>query len=62
MGHSVTIAMLVLSIISYVVLWWAMARVNKRRRAGKEDWKKLGKTKEQVDELGDESPSFSYAL
>lgn len=60
-GHVVTIAMLVLSAVFSGVLWWAFARINKRRLAGREDEKMLGKTEEEIDEMGDESPRYIYA-
>ena len=61
MGHSVTIALLALSAFVTGVLWWSMLRTNKRRRAGKEDWKAQEKTEEEIDELGDDSPKYIYA-
>lgn len=60
MGHAVTIAVLVLSALITAVLWWAMLRINERRKAGAEDWKMVGLTEEEVDELGDESPRFVF--
>lgn len=33
---------------------------NERRRAGKENWKMEGKTDEEIEEMGDESPRFVY--
>ncbi|KAL8720016.1 MAG: hypothetical protein Q9225_003061 [Loekoesia sp. 1 TL-2023] len=61
MGHSVTIALLVLSAVVSGILWWSMARINKRRIAGDEDGKVLGMTEEQINDLGDESPRYIYA-
>ncbi|KAL8922097.1 MAG: hypothetical protein Q9208_005407 [Pyrenodesmia sp. 3 TL-2023] len=60
MGHAVTVAMLVVSAMITVVLWWVMVRINERRRAGAEDSKMVGLTEEEVDELGDESPRFVF--
>lgn len=57
-GHAVTIAFLGCSAVITMGLWWAMLRINRRRREGAEDWKMAGLTEEEVDELGDESPRF----
>ena len=61
MGHAVTLGLLVITIVANGVLWWAMVRTNRRRRAGMEDWKMAGKTEEEVDEMGDDSPRYIYA-
>ncbi|KAL8987792.1 MAG: hypothetical protein Q9177_003044 [Variospora cf. flavescens] len=60
MGHAVTIALLGLSAAISGLLWWTMLRINGRREEGKEDWKMVGLTEEEVDELGDESPRFRF--
>lgn len=41
---------------------WYFARLNARKRAGKEDWKMENKSEEEVAELGDESPKFMYTI
>lgn len=61
MGHAVTIALLAFSAVASAVLWWGMARVNRRRRAGKEEGRVLGMAEEEINELGDESPRYLYA-
>ena len=61
MGHAVTIALLAVSAGASGLLWWSMVRTNKQRRAGKQDEKALGKTEEQIDDLGDDSPRYIYA-
>ncbi|KAL8791672.1 MAG: hypothetical protein Q9195_005755 [Heterodermia aff. obscurata] len=61
MGHAVTLGLLVISALANALLWWAMASTNRRRRAGMEDWKMVGKTEEEVDEMGDDSPRYIYA-
>ena len=62
MGHAVTLGLLVISALANVVLWWAMVSTNQQRRAGMEDWKLSGKTEEEVDEMGDDSPRYIYAI
>ena len=61
MGHGVTIAVLAVSVVMDLILWWYMVRTNKRRKAGKEDYKIVGMTDEEVNELGDQSPRYIYA-
>lgn len=60
-GHAVTLALLVLSAVVSGVLWYSFVRINKLRRAGREDEKVQGMTEEEIDELGDESPRYFYA-
>ena len=55
-----TIALLALSGVVSGLLWWTFVRINARRRAGGEDEKALGKTEEEIDEMGDESPRYIY--
>ncbi|KAL8927090.1 MAG: hypothetical protein Q9172_001512 [Xanthocarpia lactea] len=61
MGHSVTIGLLALCAMINGVLWSSMVDTNKKRAAGKEDWKISGLTEEEIDELGDRSPRYIYA-
>lgn len=37
-------------------------QMNKRRKAGKEDYKIAGMSEEEVDALGDRSPRFVYTI
>ncbi|KAL1641814.1 hypothetical protein SLS58_005856 [Diplodia intermedia] len=59
-GHSVTLSLALVAVAFICFLSWHFARVNRRRAAGKEDWKLAGLTPEQVEELGDRSPHFVY--
>ncbi|KAL9001946.1 MAG: hypothetical protein Q9188_005104 [Gyalolechia gomerana] len=61
MGHAVTLALMAFSAVVNGILWWSMARTNRRRRAGKEDWKVVDMTEEEIDDLGDDSPRYVYA-
>lgn len=61
MGHAVTLALMAFSAVVNGILWWSMARTNRRRRAGKEDWKVVDLTEEEIDDLGDDSPRYIYA-
>ena len=61
-GHAVSLAMVGMAAVVYAVLWWTYASANKRRREGKEEYKTVGLTEEQVKELGDESPRFVYTI
>ncbi|OMP82781.1 putative transporter C11D3.18C [Diplodia seriata] len=59
-GHSVTLSLALVAVAIICCLSWHFARVNRRRAAGKEDWKLAGLTPEQIEELGDRSPHFVY--
>ncbi|KAL9010714.1 MAG: hypothetical protein Q9173_004384 [Seirophora scorigena] len=61
MGHAVTAALMGLCAVINGVLWWSLVDTNKKRAAGKEDWKIEGLTDEQIDEMGDKSPKFVYS-
>ena len=61
MGHAVTIGLLGLCAVVNGVLWWSMVNTNRKRAAGKEDWKLSDLTDEEIDELGDKSPRFIFA-
>lgn len=39
-----------------------LARINKRRREGKEDYKIAGMTEEEIKGLGDKNPRFVYTI
>ncbi|KAK5072763.1 hypothetical protein LTR64_000831 [Lithohypha guttulata] len=59
-GHAVSLAMVAMAVVVYAILWFYFSNANKRRAAGKEDWKAEGKTEEEVAEMGDRSPRFIY--
>jgi len=54
-GHAVSLAMVGFAAAMYAVLWAALAKLNRDRKRGKQDWKLQGKTSEEVAEMGDES-------
>jgi len=62
MGHSVTIAMVGYAACLFAFMSFYFSRVNKGRRAGKEDHKVEGMSEEQINELGDRSPRFMYTV
>jgi hypothetical protein len=35
---------------------------NRARRAGAEDWKRAGKSEEEIAEMGDENPRYMYVV
>lgn len=55
-------AMVAWAVLVYGVMWWYLARENKRRAAGLQDHKIEGLTEEEVAEMGDESPKFVYTI
>lgn len=61
-GHSVTIAMVAYAACIFGGMSIYFSRINKRRREGKEDYKIAGKTEEEINEMGDESPRFMYTI
>ncbi|KAJ5198174.1 uncharacterized protein N7498_007291 [Penicillium cinerascens] len=61
-GHGITLALLGAAFCLFVVTMLYFARVNKRRMEGKEDAKIAGLTEEVINELGDRSPRFMYAI
>lgn len=62
MGYSVSIALLGYGVFIYGFMSLYLNHVNKRRKAGKEDYKIEGMTDEEVDALGDRSPRFIYTI
>ncbi|QRW22802.1 major facilitator superfamily transporter [Rhizoctonia solani] len=59
-GHAVSLAMVAFASAVYAVLAVVYSRINARRSTGKEDYKLAGKTDEEVDAMGDESPRFRW--
>ncbi|CAE6479144.1 unnamed protein product [Rhizoctonia solani] len=59
-GHAVSLAMVAFAAFMYGVMAIVYARINARRSRGEEDYKLAGKTPEQVDALGDDSPRFRF--
>ncbi|KAG8739976.1 hypothetical protein FRC11_000476 [Ceratobasidium sp. 423] len=59
-GHAVSLAMVAFAAFTYGVLAIVYARINTRRSRGEEDYKLAGKTSDEVDAMGDESPHFRY--
>ena len=57
-GYGATMGLLCISTTLFTTLHFYWRRQNKRRAAGKEDWKLEGKTEEEIAEMGDKSPRF----
>ncbi|CCO28742.1 putative transporter C11D3,18C [Rhizoctonia solani AG-1 IB] len=57
-GHAVSLAMVAFASVTYGILVMVYSRINARRSTGGEDHKLVGKTPEEVDAMGDESPRF----
>jgi len=60
LGHAVTLAMVAMAVVVYAIMSVYFLSVNKKRAAGKENWKSWGKSEEEVKELGDTSPNFLH--
>ena len=61
-GYSATIGMLVLAMCIHTTLLLHMRNKNKRKLAGKEDWRIEGKTEEEIKEMGEHNPRYMYTL
>ncbi|TGJ71576.1 hypothetical protein EYR41_003535 [Orbilia oligospora] len=61
-GHAVTIAMLCVGMITYGTLLTYYISENKARDEGKRDHLIEGKSEEEIDEMGDDSPRFRYVI
>ncbi|RVD80425.1 uncharacterized protein DFL_008322 [Arthrobotrys flagrans] len=61
-GHAVTIAMLSVGIMAYGALLTYYISENKARDAGKRDHLIEGKSEEEINEMGDDSPRFRYVI
>jgi hypothetical protein len=46
----------------YCFFWWYFRRQNKLRDSGAEDWKMVGKSEEDLMEMGDESPRYRFTV
>lgn len=52
--------MVAMATLLYGFLWAYFIAENKRRGAGKRNAKIVGKTEEEIAEMGDENPRFVY--
>ncbi|KAK4142433.1 putative transporter-like protein [Dichotomopilus funicola] len=59
-GHAVSMSLMLMAALIYLFFWGYFRHLNKRRDEGKEDYRVVGMTDEEIDELGDESPRFRY--
>lgn len=60
LGHAVTLALVAFATILYAIMSFYFRMRNKKRAAGKEDYKSWGKTPAETAEAGDESPLFIF--
>ncbi|KAF3178100.1 hypothetical protein TWF788_007543 [Orbilia oligospora] len=61
-GHAVTIAMLCVGMITYGTLLTYYISENKARDEGKRDHLIEGKSEDEINEMGDDSPRFRYVI
>ncbi|KAK6533989.1 hypothetical protein TWF281_005330 [Arthrobotrys megalospora] len=61
-GHAVTIAMISVGMMAYGTLLGYYISENKARDAGERDHLLEGKSEEEIDEMGDDSPRFRYVI
>jgi MFS family permease len=54
-GHTITMAMVAFSTCVFAFMTWWFTKTNKNRAEGKEDYKIVGLTDAEIEELGDES-------
>ncbi|KAH0835352.1 hypothetical protein AYO21_01570 [Fonsecaea monophora] len=62
LSYGVNMGLLCISISIYTFLLFYWRRVNKRRSEGKEDYKLQGKTEDEVENMGDDSPHFRFTI
>lgn len=61
-GYAATIGLLSLGIVIYVALHLYFRMMNRRKLAGKEDWRIEGKTEEEIAEMGEDNPRYLYTI
>lgn len=61
-GYGATIGLLTLGIAIYLSLHLYFRYMNKRKLAGKEDWRMEGKTEEEIAEMGEDNPRYLYTI
>lgn len=59
-GHAVSLAMVTMAVCIYTSLIFVYSNLNARRERGEEDAKMEGKTKDEIDAMGDDSPHFRF--
>lgn len=52
--------LIALSSVVYILFWGWFRHQNRRKAAGKDDYKVEGLTEEEAEELGEENPRFMY--
>ena len=62
LSYGVNMGLLALTVGLYTFLRIYWARINRRRIEGKEDGKMVGKTDEEIENMGDDSPRFMFML
>jgi hypothetical protein len=48
------------TVLLFGFMSWYFSRENRKRASGEEDWKREGRTEEEVLEMGDENPAFVF--
>ncbi|KZV90322.1 putative MFS transporter [Exidia glandulosa HHB12029] len=59
-GHAVSLAMVGFATLVYTFFWYWFTRQNARRARGEDDHILTNKTEKEIQELGDEAPTFKY--
>ncbi|KAF8594707.1 putative MFS transporter [Ceratobasidium sp. AG-I] len=59
-GHAVSLAMVSMAVCIYTALIFVYSNLNTRRDRGEEDYKIDGKTRDEIDAMGDDSPHFRF--
>lgn len=62
LGWGVTLGLLGFALCVYSALHVHFRIVNARRDRGEEDWKREGKSEEEIREMGSESPDYRYQI
>ncbi|RSL49944.1 hypothetical protein CEP54_012169 [Fusarium duplospermum] len=60
LGHSVSMAMILMAMVLYLAMGMWFRHVNKRRASGNDDHRVEGMTEEEIAELGEDNPEYRY--
>lgn len=60
-GHGINMALVAAAACTYLFVFFFLTWENKQRRDGKRDHRIEGKSEEEIDAMGDESPRYMYS-
>ena len=60
-GHAISLSLVGLAVILFGLLWLYFVRENRLRLQGKRDDRATGLSEVEVEELGDDAPTYQYS-